>query len=69
MYVLAVTSISLSHNDIACISLPVGSLPNLTELNVNRNNLSTLSFLACCPKIQKLFAASNAFTSVSPLAE
>jgi Leucine-rich repeat (LRR) protein len=47
----------------------VGSLPNLTELNVNRNNLSTLSFLACCPKIQKLFAASNAFTSVSPLAE
>ena len=38
-------SLSLSHNALQTIELPPGALPLLEELNVNKNKLSSLSFV------------------------
>eukprot|EP00284_Hemiselmis_tepida_P016501 CAMPEP_0174918548 /NCGR_PEP_ID=MMETSP1355-20121228/3142_1 /TAXON_ID=464990 /ORGANISM="Hemiselmis tepida, Strain CCMP443" /LENGTH=215 /DNA_ID=CAMNT_0016163727 /DNA_START=72 /DNA_END=715 /DNA_ORIENTATION=- len=61
------TSVSLSHNSLTALPLPASSLPSLTELNVNYNQLSSLSFLAACPTLHRLFAARNTLTSLAPL--
>jgi Leucine-rich repeat (LRR) protein len=38
-------SLSLSHNALQTIDLPPGALPLLEELNVNKNELSSLTFV------------------------
>ena len=44
------TSLSLSHNALRQLALPRGALPLLVELNVNKNVLSSLSFLEVRPQ-------------------
>ena len=61
-------SLSLSHNELRTIDVLPGALPYLDEINVNSNKLSTLSWLAMCPALKRLFASSNEFVDLAPIA-
>jgi hypothetical protein len=60
-------SLSLSHNDLQRIDIPAGALLFLEEINLNKNNLENLSFLAMCPALLRLYASSNHFSDLEPL--
>jgi hypothetical protein len=62
------TSLSLSHNVLREIALPRAALALLVELNVNKNALTSFSFLESCPALERLYASNNQFADASPLA-
>ena len=61
-------SLSLSHNELRKIEVPAGALPFLEELNVNRNELVDVLWLAMCPALALLYASSNQIADTTPLA-
>ena len=69
----SLASLSLSHNALCDIALPRGALPLLIELNVNKNTLSSLSFLEVtrtisvfAPSIRVLLCCGDAALSTAP---
>ena len=60
-------SLSLSHNALQHIDIPAGALLLLEEINLNRNSLTSLSWLGMCPALLRLYASSNQFSDLTPL--